>query len=128
MPSPIDLLASEPGAARVATVDVDAFLAAEPGQVALVFTGEGKKRPEAADVAVVMREMLRDYRGLVRIGVAADKDEDALKQRFGVIVLPTVVLVQNGEVVERIPRMQDWANYAERFAARFGPPPRLAAE
>jgi hydrogenase-1 operon protein HyaE len=127
-PSPVALLAAEPGASIVDLATIDAFLAGAPSFTALIFTGEGKKRPEAQDVAVVARELLRSYRGGFRCGVVADQAEDALKQRFGVIVLPTVVLLDGAEVLDRIPRMQDWSIYAAHVAARFGLPPRLAAE
>jgi hydrogenase-1 operon protein HyaE len=126
--TPLESLMARPGVTLVDGANIDMFLAEPPEHSALVFSGETKRRPEAQDVAVVLRELDRAYRGTVRVGVLEGAAEDRLKGRFGVVVLPTVVLLVGGEVVARITRIQDWSVYADAFAAHFGPPPALAAE
>jgi hydrogenase-1 operon protein HyaE len=108
-------LAREPGACLLDVDDVDAF-AAGAGLRVLFFSGEGKRRPEAQDVAVVLRELLRKNLGRLEVGVLTDMAENKSKVRLGVIVLPTVVLMRDGEKREAIARIQDWPVYSDAIA------------
>jgi hydrogenase-1 operon protein HyaE len=111
----VQKLAREPGARRLDVDDVDDFTAG-PGLRVLFYSGEGKRRPEAQDVAVVLRELLRQHQGQVQIGVLTDMAENKTKVRHGVVVLPTVVLMRDGEKLEAIARIQDWPVYADAVA------------
>jgi hydrogenase-1 operon protein HyaE len=108
-------LAREPGATLLDVDDVDPFVAGE-GLRVLFYSGEGKRRPEAQDVAVVLREILRQHQGRLQVGVLTDMAENKTKVRFGVIVLPTVVLMRDGEKREAIARIQDWPVYSDAIA------------
>ncbi|MCU0832230.1 MAG: hypothetical protein MUC58_12095 [Rhizobiaceae bacterium] len=103
-----------------------AFIA-DPGRKVLVFSGVEKKRPEAQDIAVILREVWRAWHGSFEIAVLSGKAEDRIKTQFGVIVLPSLVLINDGPH-RVLPRVQDWPVYGEAFRASFGPPPLLAAE
>ena len=103
-----------------------AFLAATGPRV-LVFSGVEKRRPEAQDVAVIIREFHRLYRGTFEIGVLSGTAEDRLKAGLGVVVLPSAVLLGAGPP-RVVPRVQDWRVYAQSFAESFGPVQRVAAE
>jgi len=107
---------------------IDRLLAASGGAAVLFFSGLKQKRIETADVAVILRECLRRYRGTVAAALVAPAAEDRIKTRFGVVVFPSLVFVQGGRTAEILPRIQDWPVYAERFALHFGPAPVLAAE
>ena len=111
----VQKLAREPGARRLDVDDVDDFTAG-PGLRVLFYSGEGKRSPEAQDVAVVLRELLRQHQGQVQIGVLTDMAENKTKVRHGVVVLPTVVLMRDGEKLEAIARIQDWPVYADAVA------------
>jgi hydrogenase-1 operon protein HyaE len=103
----------------------EAFIAA-PGRKVLVFSGVEKKRPEAQDVAVIVREFMRMHPGAFETAVLSGAAEDRIKTRFGVIVLPSLVLVGAGPHLV-LNRVQDWPVYRDAFQAAFGPPPAQAA-
>jgi hydrogenase-1 operon protein HyaE len=111
--SPVRALATWPGVTTLEPGDVDAFIAADAAPFILFFSGEAKKRPEAQDVAVVLREMLRARPGTLRVGLMSSAAEDKLKSRFGVAVLPSVVFMQGETVLETIGRIQDWTVYED---------------
>jgi hydrogenase-1 operon protein HyaE len=96
------------------TAEVDAFVSA-PGPAVLFFAGDGRRRDEAHDVAVVLRELLGQGPAPFRLGLVDQRDEERLRARYDVIVVPQLVLFRDGERVDRIPRIQDWAVYAARF-------------
>jgi hydrogenase-1 operon protein HyaE len=110
-PSVVSALATTPGARRLDVDDVDPFLAG-PGLKILFYSGEGKRRPDAQDVAVVLRELLRAHAGSLSVGVLTDMAENRSKVRFGVVVLPTVLILRDCQVLESIARIQDWPVYA----------------
>ena len=44
-------------------------------------------------------------------------DEDALKPRFGVVVLPSLVVTRGVETLAVISKIRDWTEYVERIGA-----------
>ena len=44
-------------------------------------------------------------------------DEDALKTRFGVVVMPSLVVTRGGEPLAVIAKIRDWSEYVERIRA-----------
>ena len=102
---------------------VDAFTAQERPQV-LFFSGPKAVRREAHDVAVALREVLRDYSGGVHGGLVRDEEAKALSERFRVSATPSLVLLYGNDVLEVLPRVRDWADYAAAFQRYFGPATR----
>lgn len=102
---------------------LDDFLAA-PGLRALVFCGTHTHSRETHDVAVALRELLKDYAGDIRAGVVAAGDDPALHARFRVLVTPSLVLVLGGEILEVLPGVRDWADYTATFQRYLGAPRR----
>ncbi len=109
-----DDLLGLPGAGTVSQANLAQFLAA-PGAAVIVFTGDSLRRTESTDVAVVLRELLRNRTDEVRLGIVDRRDEGALMQKLGVVVFPALVLVRDGEIVEIVARMRDWPVYAQAF-------------
>ncbi|GAB5413623.1 MAG: hypothetical protein Cons2KO_12260 [Congregibacter sp.] len=106
----------------LATLDetnLDAFLQ-RPGLQLLFFAGPHAVRREAHDVAVALREFLREYAGSLEGACIATEAESALQPRFRVTKTPCLVLVTGGEVLELIPGVRDWAEYAEIFQRYLG--------
>lgn len=99
----------------------DNFIAGA-GHRLLVFTGDPKLRPEAHDVAVVARELLREHPGL-SIGVVGQTDEAALLKRLKVEAVPAVLFIRNGRVVSTVSRLQEWQVYARTASLVFGQSP-----
>lgn len=118
--TPLDDLVASTGGIFLDETEGAAFVAAEGPRV-LIFPGIEKKRPEAQDVAVIMREFHRLYAGRVRLGVLTGRAEDKLKAGMGVVVLPSVVLLGAGPP-RVLPRVQDWIVYRDAFIAAFGAP------
>jgi hydrogenase-1 operon protein HyaE len=107
--------------------NVEDYLARE-GLGVLFFAGGNKQRSDAHDVAVALREILKDYRGLVHAGLVADDHSAQLQPRFRVLVCPSLVLVHGGETLEVIPRVRDWADYARAFQRYLGNPGQTTME
>jgi hypothetical protein len=98
------------GVKPVSAPELESYLSAEsPGL--LVILGNHQRRPEASDVAVVMRDVALAAPGL-RIGVVVDEDAAAAKQVLGAKKEPVVAAVRDGEVKRLLEGMQDWAVYA----------------
>lgn len=115
MTSPLERLVQSEGVAAVTAESIEAFLAS-PGPAVLLFPGDPAQRPEAQDVAVVAGQLARQVAGL-KVGVT---DEAAMKARFNVSVVPTVLFLQNGHVKSTLARLQDWAVYSRTAALVFG--------
>lgn len=104
------------GCEAVSAASIDSFIAAA-GPAILFLTGDNILRPEATDVAVVVRELLRSPAGRgIRFGIVDRRDEPAMMQKFGVVVVPALVLLRDGAVQEIIARIRDWPVYAQALA------------
>ncbi|ALK10306.1 hydrogenase accessory protein [Blastochloris viridis] len=120
----IEALVSRHGLALVDRRSIEAFLApaaGEPAHALLFFTGDPAVRGETADVAVVLPQLLAAFHGRLRAAVVARDAEDALKRRFHVAVVPSLVVVRGAETVGVLPRIRDWSDYVARIAAWLDP-------
>lgn len=104
------------------TVDaagVDQFLD-QPGLRVLFFAGSGNRHGDSHDVAVALREVLKEYGN--GLGAAlVDRDDEALLQpRFRVLKIPSLVLCVGGEAMEVIPGVRDWGDYIRSFRGYLG--------
>ena len=79
----------------------------------LFFTGDLAQNPEGRDVAIVVRELLRQYAGRLALGLVDRRDETAVMAKTGVVVLPAVAFVADGHTVDVVARMRDWGAYAQ---------------
>lgn len=105
----IDALTAHPSVDVLRKVALDDFLARNP-RALLFFIGD---RGEGLDVAVVVRELATSYAGRLRVGVIDQRDEAALMTRFGVVVMPAVVYMRDGQPAELVARMRDWPVFAQ---------------
>jgi hydrogenase-1 operon protein HyaE len=114
--------------------DVDAFLASAEASGAvpiLLFAGDAARWPEAADVAVVLPELIEAFQGRLQGATIAPQAETALASRFDVQVYPSLVLWRGGEVVDVIAKIKDWSVYVARITAVLnggGKPARSSAK
>ncbi|HSQ70417.1 MAG TPA: hypothetical protein VLM41_10050 [Steroidobacteraceae bacterium] len=116
----IEALAAHPACEVVREAGIDGFLARNP-RALLFFTGDVGTRPEGLDVAVVVRELAGDYRDRIRVGLVDRRDEPALMERFGVVVMPAVVYLRDGQAVELVARMRDWPVFAQACERLLAP-------
>jgi hydrogenase-1 operon protein HyaE len=105
----IDALTSHPSVDVLRKADIDDFLTRNP-RALLFFIGD---RGEGLDVAVVVRELAASYAGRLRVGVIDQRDETTLMTRFGVVVMPAVVYMRDGDPAELVARMRDWPVFAQ---------------
>ena len=103
----------------VDTTNVDSFLAS-PGLQVLFFTGPGNQHGDSHDVAVALREVLKEYPARISSGLVTRESEAELQPRFRVLVLPSLALCVGGEPLEVIPGVRDWADYIRAFRRYLG--------
>ncbi|ARN81862.1 hydrogenase accessory protein [Methylocystis bryophila] len=112
--------------------NVEAFLAptpAAPPHSALFFAGDPRERPETRDLAVILPQLLQAFAGRLRGALVAADAEPALKERFCVRVLPSLVILRDAEILGVLPKVYDWADYVARIEAMLHPDaPALVAK
>ena len=106
---------------RVDADAIDAFLGGEKLQV-LFFVAGHSQRGDNQDVAVALREILKDYHGGLQAALVEATDDRLLQERFRVLALPSLVLTRAGETLEVIPRVRDWSDYVTAFRRYLGAP------
>ncbi len=116
--SPLERLVTDGGGQRVTADTLDEFLG-RAGPAVLLFTGDPALRPEAQDVAVVAGQLKRQVAALA-VGVVEVTAEEAVRPRFQVQVVPTVVFLKDGRPVSTVARVQEWAVYARTASLVFG--------
>jgi hydrogenase-1 operon protein HyaE len=114
----IEQLATDPASEVVRRSGLQEFLARHP-RALLFFTGDLAQNPEGRDVAIVVRELLRQYTGRVALGLVDRRDETAVMAKTGVVVLPAVAFVADGRTVDVVARMRDWGAYAQAAERLF---------
>ena len=119
MKTPLDRFIQDPRTQRLGLEDVQAFFRG-PQQV-LFISGDPNLRPEAQDVAVVMRELTKGRIGL-DLGWLAPEDEPDARKVLGVRTIPCVILASRGKEVHRIEGTKDWQVYAEALRDFMGQP------
>ncbi len=106
---------------RVGRSTLEQFLAGE-GLAVLFFAGSGGRHNEAHDVAVALRELIKDYHGSLRAGLVDGDEEADLQSRFRVQRAPSLALVHEAVTLEVIPGVRDWADYARALQRYLGNP------
>ncbi len=81
--------------------------AADPGVIFL----RGDGATEAANIAVILRELRRDMVGLLRVGVGRPAAEAQLQRRLGLVSTPGVAWVGGGDVLLRLEGLRRWGAY-----------------
>jgi hypothetical protein len=107
-----EALRESPGALAVSAADIEALFTRDDAVTALFFAGERDRTGESADVAVVLRELVRCHAGRLRAGVMEAADERKLKALFGVSTTPSLVFVRGRATLGAIERMKGWDQYA----------------
>ena len=104
------------------TVDaasVDSFLAG-PGLQVVFFAGPGSQHGDSHDVAVALRELLKEYKNGLCAALVEATHEKQLQPRFRVVRLPSLALCLGGETLEVIPGVRDWGDYSRAFRRYLG--------
>jgi hydrogenase-1 operon protein HyaE len=103
--------------------DLEFFL--QPGRHHLLFfAGDPIRYPEALDVAVVLPELLRSFRGCLDAALVAPEAECELHAHFGCTRWPALVLLRGDAYVGSIERMRDWDEYLTELRRLLDAAPR----
>ena len=90
--------------------NVDAFLDSNK-EVALFFSGDHERLVEADDVAVILPELIKAFKGRITPAVVAHESQRKLQQRYLFNAFPTIVFLRDGEYLGVITRVLDWGEY-----------------
>ncbi len=107
--------------ALVEEAGIEDFLAATPVHSVLFFAGDPAERAETRDLAVILPQLLESFAGRLRVALVTSDAEPALKERFHVRVLPSLVVLRGSEILGVLPKVYDWAEYLARFEAMLRP-------
>jgi hydrogenase-1 operon protein HyaE len=111
----IDALTAKHGFATVNEETVDAFLGANGASV-LFFPGDFERLVESADVAVILPEILKQFKGHLTPAVVERKAERALQRRYRFNAFPALVFLQGNGYLGTICRVLDWQDYLAEIA------------
>jgi len=89
---------------------LDDFLESS-GEVVLFFTENAQKFPETNDVAMILPELVKAFRGRFSAAIIALADQRKLQMHYGFREWPTLVFLRYGEYLGAISRVQDWDVY-----------------
>jgi Hydrogenase-1 expression protein HyaE len=103
----------------VDSANVDSFLAG-PGLRVVFFAGPGNQHGDSHDVAVALREVLKEYKDGLSAALVAAAHEAKLQSRFRVLTLPSLALCVGGDTLEVIPGVRDWSDYSRAFRRYLG--------
>lgn len=106
--------------------DVEEFLM-QNGDVVLFVAGEAKRLVEVNDVAVILPELVKAFKGRLTPAVLARKSEQAIQLRYRFNAFPALVFLRDGEYLGVITRVLDWHDYlieiTEILGRESAPPP-----
>ena len=89
---------------------IDDFLSENPEAV-LFFAGDYERLVESNDVAVILPEITKAFRGRFKPAVIDRGSERQLQLRYLFNAFPTLVFVRDGEYLGVISRVMDWNDY-----------------
>jgi hydrogenase-1 operon protein HyaE len=85
-------------------------VAAAPGLLGLLYTGDPGRSPESWDVCVVLPELLATFPGM-RAAILDPAQSAVAATRYGIDKLPALVVLRDGEYIGVIEGMRDWDVY-----------------
>ncbi|MBE7022808.1 MAG: thioredoxin [Ruminococcaceae bacterium] len=63
-------------------------------------------------VAPVIDQLAEDYAGRVKVGKVNVDDEGELAARYGIMTIPTIIVLKNGELIEQVSGAYPKAHFA----------------
>lgn len=92
-------------------------LAADLEYAALFFAGDAARHAESDDVAIILPELVRAFRGAFTPLVVARDAERPLQRRYRFNAFPALVFLRRGGYLGVIQRVLDWQDYGAEIAA-----------
>ncbi|MFY9640051.1 MAG: hydrogenase-1 expression HyaE [Rhodomicrobium sp.] len=106
----IEALITKHGFVRVTEGTVDVFLNGNQESV-LFFAGDPERLVEVADVAVILPEILTEFKGRLTPALVEKSAERGLQRRYRFNAFPALVFLRGGEYLGAICRVLDWQDY-----------------
>lgn len=101
----------------------DALLAQHKTLV-LFLTEDAKRYPESNDVAVILPELHHAFADQFQPVVVDRSLEKTLKDRYDILVWPSLVFLRKGRYLGKINKVRDWSDYMERIPAILAAEPK----
>lgn len=124
----IQRLFDEYGYPEVTLETHDEFIS-QPGVTVLFLPGDPKTVRDTTDVAVVLPEIVKEFRGRLIPGVVAADVERAIQRHYGVVAWPALVFLRDGGYLGTISGIRNWTDYLEAISelivAETRRPPRF---
>ncbi len=106
--------------------NVEQFLT-QNGDVVLFVAGESRRLVEVNDVAVILPELVKAFKGRLTPAVLARSSEQTIQLRYRFNAFPALVFLRHGEYLGVITRVLDWHDYlreiSEILERDTAPPP-----
>ncbi len=106
------------------TLDNHAAFVGQPGISVLFFPGDPKRFRDTTDVAVVLPELAKAFRGALQPGVVAAAAGKPLQQHYGFELWPALVFLRDGEHLGNICRIRNWSDYLQEIGELISGPAR----
>jgi len=108
----ISRLTSELGYPEVTPDTLTEYLG-QPGLLVLFFAGDVNRYPEAADVAVILPELVAAFPERLSAVVVKASYEQQLKRKYPFQHWPSLVFLRAGVQVGAISKVKSWAEYLQ---------------
>jgi len=95
----------------------------ENEQVVLFFTENGNNYPETNDVAIILPELMKRYKGRLAAAVVHRESERPLQLRYRFKGYPALVFLRRDEYLGTISKVRDWKEYIDEFDAMLAAEP-----
>jgi hydrogenase-1 operon protein HyaE len=116
MASPlIEALTARHGFTAVNEETVDAFLATH-AEAVLFFPGDFERLVESTDVAVILPEILKAFKGRLAAAVVERQAERALQRRYRFNAFPALVFLRGAGYLAAITRVLNWQEYLSEIS------------
>jgi len=81
----------------------------------IFFTENPVRYPESDDVAMILPELISEYKGRFSAAVVKQSAQVKLQMRFGFSQWPSLVFLRDGKYLGVISRVQDWGDYITKI-------------
>lgn len=95
--------------------NLDEFLS-QSGDLLLFVTGNPERNLETNDVAIILPQLDKAFKGHFKIGIVMADAEKKVQQKFDVWPTPCLLFINNGALIHSIPKVQDWADYIKEIS------------